>query len=289
MKVATLAVLLAASILAGCESPPSPPPIAAASPPRVGPARGVDLPTDASDILSELKTSRLDFVARYYRDPASRWPTLTAGEVQHLSALGLKIVTVWEWHSRDPAAFSYASGYYEALNAYRQAKSVGQPAGSAIYFAVDFNARGQDLYRVDQYFRGVAASFAAAGQGRPEYKVGVYGSGAVCAMMKGERLAQYSWLSGSTAWEGSSGYAGWNIRQADQGAHWAHLSFVHDANEATDDYGGFRLAGYDATPTPAIATVAAPAIATAPPNPTDVAQQAPEPDHTFVGMIRSWF
>lgn len=292
MKLATSAILAAALILAGCESQPLPPPPIAAAPPRsAGLARGADLPTDASDILSELKTSRLDFVARYYRDPASRWPTLSAGEVQRLSALGLKIVTVWEWHSRDPAAFSYASGYYEALNAYGQAKSVGQPAGSAIYFAVDFNARGQDLYRVDQYFRGVAAGFAAAGQGRPQYKVGVYGSGAVCAMMKGERLAQYAWLSGSTAWEGSSGYAGWNIRQADQGAHWAHLSFVHDANEATEDYGGFRLAGDDATPAPAIATAAAPAVATAtaPPSPTDVAQQAREPDHTLVGMIKSWF
>ncbi|HEV2188757.1 MAG TPA: glycoside hydrolase domain-containing protein [Stellaceae bacterium] len=284
------AILVAVLILAGCESQPLPPPPIAAAPPRsAGPVRGVDLPTDASDILSELKTSRLDFVARYYRDPASRWPTLSAGEVQRLSALGLKIVTVWESHSRRPDYFSYASGYYDALSAYRQAQSVGQPAGSAIYFAVDFNARGPDLYRVDQYFRGVAAGFAAAGNGRPGYKVGVYGSGAVCAMMKGERLAQYAWLSGSTAWEGSSGYSGWNIRQADQGAHWAHLSFVHDANEATEDYGGFRLAGYDATPAPSVATAAAAPAAAAPQTPTDVAQQAPEPDHTLVGMIKSWF
>jgi hypothetical protein len=300
LRFTALTMSLAALILAGCQGQSIPPPVVAEAPPaRLGPIRGIDIPTDASDVMSELKTGRLDFVARYYRDPASRWPTLSASEVQRLSSLGLRIVTVWEWHSHDPAAFSYASGYYEALNAQRQAKSVGQPPGSAIYFAVDFNARGQDLYRVDQYFRGVAAGFAAAGHGRPEYKVGVYGSGAVCAMIKGERLAQYSWLSGSTAWEGSSGYAGWNIRQADQGARWSHLSFVHDANEARDDYGGFRPANYAVSPPTVVATepaevaaVQAPQPNVAPPQapqPDIAAQQAPEPDHSLVGMIRSWF
>jgi hypothetical protein len=278
LKFAKLTLLFAALILAGCQGPPSPPPLAEA-PRSVGPARGIDLPTDASDVLSELTTIPLDFVARYYRDPASRWPTLTAGEVQRLSALGLKIVTVWEWHSHDPAYFSYASGYGDALNVYRQAKTVGQPAGSAIYFAVDFNARGAALQQVDQYFRGIAAGLAAAGGGRPEYKVGVYGSGAVCAAVKAAGLAQYGWLSGSTAWDGSTGYTGWNIRQAAQGARFAALSFNHDANEASADYGGFRLAGYAGTAPP---PVAAPPQGVAAPPP-------PEPDQSLAGLIKSLF
>jgi hypothetical protein len=272
------ALLLAALILAGCQSAPIPPPIAEA-PRSAGPARGIDLPTDASDVLSELKTIPLDFVARYYRDPASRWPTLTASEVQRLSALGVKIVTVWEWHSHDPAYFSYAAGYSDALNVSRQAKTVGQPAGSAVYFAVDFNARGAALQQVDQYFRGIAAGLAAAGGGRPEYKVGVYGSGVVCAELKAAGLAQYSWLSGSTAWDGSIGYTGWNIRQAAQGARFAALSFDHDANEASDDYGGFRLAGDDGNAPPPVAAV--PQGVAAPP--------PPEPSQSLVGLIKSWF
>jgi hypothetical protein len=275
LSFAKLALFLAALILAGCQSQPPLPPAAAALPRSVGPVQGIDLPTDASDVLNELKGIRLDFVARYYRDPASRWPTLSAGEVQRLSTLGLKIVTVWEWHSHDPAYFSYASGYSDALNAYRQAKTVAQPAGSAIYFAVDFNARGQDLQRVDQYFRGIAAGFAAAGNGRPEYNVGVYGSGAVCAAVKGARLARYSWLSGSRAWEGSADYWDWNIRQT---TRFGNLSFNHDANEATDDYGGFRLAGADSAPAPVAS--AAPDAGT---------PQAPEPDQSLVTVIRSWF
>lgn len=275
------ASFVATLILAGCQSPTPLP--GTAPPPVAGAVRGIDLPTDASDVLGQLRGFPIAFVARYYRDPASRWPTLTAGEVQRLSALGLKIVTVWEWHSRDPAYFSYSSGYYDALSAYRQAKGVGQPAGSAIYFAVDFNARGPTLQPVDQYFRGVAAGFAAASGGRPEYKVGVYGSGAVCAMVRGERLAQYSWLSGSTAWEGSSGYGDWSIRQAPQGARFANLAFSHDANEARDDYGGFSLASPGSAAPAAVA--AAPATA-----PTPAVSPVPAaPDRSLAGLIRSWF
>lgn len=254
------ASLLAMLLLAACQSPP--PPVVAFSP-SVGPARGVDIPTDASDVLGELQGSRLDFVARYYRDPASRWPTLSPSEVQRLSALGMKIVPVWEWHSGDPTYFSYATGYNDALNVDRQAKSVGQPPGTAVYFAVDFNARGYELGQVDQYFRGIAAGLAAAGGGRPNYRVGVYGSGAVCAAVKGAGLAQYAWLTGATSWDGTVGYEAWNIKQAGKGGRFPNLSFNHDANEAKGDYGGFQLANYANTATPAGAIVAVAAAAPA--------------------------
>ncbi len=227
------------------------------------PAQGIDLPTDASDALNDIRDSKLDFVARYYRSPTSRWPTLTAAEAQRLSSLGVKIVAVWEWHSHDPAYFSYASGYSDAIGAYTQAKAVGQPAGSAIYFAVDYNAPSSDISgAIDQYFRGVAAGLAAAGNGRSEYKIGVYGSGAVCEAMRRAGLAQYTWLTNSTSWAGTLNYDDWNIRQ---GGHFSVLSFDHDSNEAKDDYGGFRVATADAAPiAPVMTTVSAPTADAAP-------------------------
>jgi hypothetical protein len=206
-------------------------------PRNVNSGRGIDLPTDASDVLNELKESRFEFVARYYRAAESRWPALTPSEAQRLSSLGLKIVAVWEWHSGKPEHFTYASGYSDAVAAYPQARAVGQPAGSAIYFAVDFNA--QSIEPIDEYFRGVAAGLAAASGGNPGYAVGVYGSGAVCAAMKQTGLAQYCWLSNSFAWADSIGYEGWNIRQ---GAQLPELSFNHDSDEARDQYGAFRIA-----------------------------------------------
>src|SRR5205085_11821952 len=73
--------------------------------------------------------------------------------------------------------------------------------------------------------------------------------------MKRAGLAQYTWLTGSTAWAGTYSYDDWNIRQ---GGHVSVLSFNHDANEAKEDYGGFRVAGFGgAAPSSADPVVAA--------------------------------
>ncbi|MFZ3235470.1 MAG: glycoside hydrolase domain-containing protein [Stellaceae bacterium] len=239
-KLTKLAAIFPGLIFAACSAPPPlPPPQIIALPSRVDPGQGIDLATDASDVLNELQASRLEFVARYYRTPESRWPPLSASEAQRLSALGLKIVAVWEAHSRDPAHFSYFYGYNDAMMAYLQARAVGQPAGSAIYFAVDFNAPRGTLAAIDDYFRGVAAGFAAASGGHPDYMIGVYGSGAVCDDVKRTGLARYSWLSNSFAWIDSTGYEDWNIRQ---GSRSPDLSFNHDSDEAKEEYGAFQLA-----------------------------------------------
>ena len=196
--------------------------------------------SDARDVSGELKGSGLDFVARYYRDPASRWPTLSAAEARMISAAGLRLVAVWEWHSHRPDYFSYDAGYADAQAAYRQAKAIGQPSGSAIYFAVDYNAPEVDIHGViDRYFRGVYNGLLAATGGRLEYKIGVYGSGAVCDYLKGARLVQFAWLSNSTAWSGYDRFADWNIRQSGRSPA---LSFDQDMNEARGDYGGFQIA-----------------------------------------------
>jgi hypothetical protein len=203
-------------------------------------ARGIDLPTDARDVSLELKDSHLDFVARYYRDPTSRWPALSAAEARMVSSAAMKLVALWESHSHRPDYFSYASGYSDALAAHRQAKATGQPAGSAIYFAVDYNAQEPDVSGpVDQYFRGIAAGLAAALMGQaPEYRVGVYGSGTVCDYLKRARLAEYTWLSNSTAWTGYDSFTDWDIRQ---GPRSPSLSFSQDSNEARGEYGSFRV------------------------------------------------
>ena len=233
-----LGLLVAVLVLAACSSEPPPPIVEVPLP--AGLARGIDLPTDARDVSLELKDSHLDFIARYYRDPASRWPALSAAEARMVSAAAMKLVALWESHSHRPDYFSYASGYSDALAAYRQAKAIGQPAGSAIYFAVDYNAQEPDVSGpVDQYFRGIAAGLAAASAQAPEYRVGIYGSGAVCDHLKRARLAEYAWLSNSTAWTGYDSFTDWNIRQ---GPKLPSLSFSQDSNEARGEYGGFQVA-----------------------------------------------
>ncbi|HTV89318.1 MAG TPA: glycoside hydrolase domain-containing protein [Stellaceae bacterium] len=266
MRLLLLGPLLAALLLAGC-SGGAPPPIVSAAPepppPRAGAAWGIDLAHSTSPFLDQLRHGRIQFVARYYRAADSRLPALTAAEARRLSDLGLKIVAVWESHSANPVYFSYARGYWDAVTAAHEAAAVGQPAGSAIYFGVDFNAQGWQLAAVDQYFRGVDAGLAAAGGGWPRYEVGVYGSGAVCSIVKGSGLAHYAWLSNSTAWAGVRSYQGWNIRQ---GTRFATLSFDHDADEAWGDFGGFQVDGSPvlAKPAVAVADIAAPPAAAPP-------------------------
>ena len=232
------ALLLAMLALGACSGTPPAHVVEAPRAGRLMPPQGIDMATDARDYANEIKSRQLDFVARYYRAPTSRWPTLSAAEAAHLSSAGMKVVAVWESHSHKPEYFSYSSGYADAVSAYRQAKSVGQPTGTAIYFAVDYNAPQSDITgSIDQYFRGVAAGLASVGGGS-EYRVGVYGSGAVCDYLKRARLAQYTWLSNSTAWSGYDSFTDWNIRQSKSSSL---LSFNHDWNEATDDYGGFQV------------------------------------------------
>src|SRR5690348_1272180 len=103
MKTLGLLLPVVASLglaLAGCGG--EEPPIVVGTHAPGGPARGIDIPNDARDVSQELKGSGLNFVARYYRDPASRWPTLSAEEARSVAGAGLRLVTVWESHSHKP-------------------------------------------------------------------------------------------------------------------------------------------------------------------------------------------
>ena len=57
---------------------------------------GIDLAMDTSNVIEELRGSRIDFVARYYREPTSSLPALSPQEARKLDSIGLKIVAVWE-------------------------------------------------------------------------------------------------------------------------------------------------------------------------------------------------
>ena len=243
MKLISLAAIFQALVLAGCSDPPDPPPAfpsqTPALPLRAAQGVGIDIPTDASDVAYELKDANVEFVARYYRDPDSKWSPLSPSEAQRLSSLGLKIVAVYEYHSPRPAHFTYYWGYSDALTAYGEARAVGQPIGSAIYFAADFHARYDDIASVVDYFRGIHAGLTTAGAGAQVYAVGVYGSAPVCDAVRGAGLARYSWLSNSITWDDGADYEDWNIMQ---GASLPELSFDNDSDETRNDYGAFEVA-----------------------------------------------
>jgi hypothetical protein len=78
LKLISLAAIFQALVLAGCSERPDPPPAFPSQTPALLPSAGqgvgIDMPTDASDVIYELKDANVEFVARYYRDPDSKWP-----------------------------------------------------------------------------------------------------------------------------------------------------------------------------------------------------------------------
>jgi len=79
------------------------------------------------------------------------------------------------------------------------------------------------------------------GAGKPPYRVGVYGSGAVCAAVIGHGLADLSWEAQSHGW---AGYAAWRAR-ADiaQGPEGRIAGVDADSDQAGADVGAFTPFG----------------------------------------------
>jgi len=200
--------------------------------------KGFDTIANCGPLAQQIKAAGYDFVARYYAHGGRK--RLTAEEANELSAATLQIVVVWEDAPTTADYFSRDRGVDDGTHAYESAVELGQPAGSGIYFAVDFDASLAEISGpIAEYFRGVQDGFAAqSGDGAPAYRIGVYGSGATCKWLRDQGLAELSWLAQSTGWAGHGTYADWNIKQE---ATTTALHIGIDPDTAQDDYGSFTL------------------------------------------------
>lgn len=182
--------------------------------------KGLDAAVSLADAASCLKAGGFSFVARYYNanDPGKN---LTKAEAQALSDAGVSVVSVWEnGYPTEAKYFDLAKGIYDGEGAAKIAQEVGQPAGTPIYFAVDFDAAESDLPTIDAYFTGVAQGVANI-LGGGEYGIGVYGSGQTCAYVLAHNPhVAHSWLAGATGWAGYDSFGAsrrWNLRQGGWG------------------------------------------------------------------------
>jgi hypothetical protein len=201
--------------------------------------RGFDTTANCGPVAATIKQANYDFVARYYAHRGAK--RLTQSEAQALSVAGVELVAVWEDAPTHTGYFSRARGVDDGTSAYHAAMLIGQPAGSAIYFAVDFDASQMAISgAITDYFRGVADGFDTMSANMAAlYKVGVYGSGATCSWLLNHGLAKYSWLAQSTGWAGYQSFTRWNIKQ---GKETQELGMDIDGDVATDDAGGFLVA-----------------------------------------------
>jgi hypothetical protein len=172
-------------------------------------ATGFDTTENTGSQAVQIRSSGFDFVGRYLSK--STWKLIRPAEAQALQAAGLALVLVYEDGPTSVSYFSSGKGGSDALRALAQAKALGAPAGTAIYFTVDYDASGSDIAGpVAGYFNEVAAALAADPSG---YVAGVYGSGQTCTAIRNGGSVRYTWLAQSTGWAGYDLPGPWNIKQ----------------------------------------------------------------------------
>ncbi|WP_333003510.1 glycoside hydrolase domain-containing protein [Vibrio coralliilyticus] len=161
----------------------------------------IDASCDTTSNIEALKKAGVTHVGRYYNNGDSpELPTkcLTKTEATALSRAGLHIVVVFQKAQNTISDFNSSEGGAAALQALQCAADVGQPLGSVIYFAVDFNANTDQVNKeISCYFTSVNKILDG------KFEVGVYGSGMVCTLLYEAGLCQHRWLSCSTSYEGT--------------------------------------------------------------------------------------
>lgn len=164
-----------------------------------------------------IKEHGWDLVIRYY-SRTTRIPekVLTKEEARALSSAALQIAVVYEDKPVNADYFNRARGINDGEHAYNYAlETIVQPPGSAIYFAVDYDASNSEIQGpIADYFRGVFQGFQNIGGQDPIYQIGIYGSGAACDWMRRNMsFVKFYWLAESTGWRGHAAFANWNIKQ----------------------------------------------------------------------------
>ncbi|NOU85071.1 DUF1906 domain-containing protein [Paenibacillus sp. LMG 31460] len=130
------------------------------------------------------------FVARYL--VPSGYKALTKSESETISEAGLQIVSVFET-TANRALGGRSAGLADGATAVQVAHNLGQPPGSCIYFAVDFDASSAQMPTIIAYIR-------AASEATPEYTTGVYGSYTVMEAVRNAGACSHFWQT--YAWSG---------------------------------------------------------------------------------------
>jgi len=172
-------------------------------------AKGIDCAQPLTlEKAKAIKAAGYEFVCRYLVPERYAWKRLTRAEAEAITAAGLKIVSVFETTASRPAGGS-AAGSVDGAEALKEALAIGQPKGSAIYFAVDFDVSGKDtMDAIERYLRAAASAI-------PGYEVGVYGEYDVIEEMARRGAAKHFWQT--YAWSKGKKSARANIYQYKNG------------------------------------------------------------------------
>ncbi|WP_088187026.1 DUF1906 domain-containing protein [Desulfosporosinus sp. FKA] len=156
---------------------------------------GIDCATRLNLInVQNLKIAGILAVGRYLGYKQGWAKSLTPDEVRLIQAAGLAIFLIWESNPIRKSYFSYAQGAADAKKAVMEAEFLNVPNGTAIYFAVDYDAQAGDMITIQDYFTGVKDVLGG------QFLTGVYGSYAVMKAIQADKYFQtYAWSNGQKA------------------------------------------------------------------------------------------
>jgi len=175
----------------------------------------IDTPNNAAKVASKLAAQNVKVVVRFFArkpQPGLREKVMASDgnmidgvrEPTILIRNGLSILSLYQYRNNLPEKFvkgledtgsARAEVAADAKAALEQAKLVGQPEGSAIYFGVDFNVTRASVDPVLEYFRVIGQTVGS------HYAIGVYGNGFVNRTLRQEKLVAYNWISASRSHE----------------------------------------------------------------------------------------
>jgi len=206
-----------------------------------------DTTEDCSSAIQCLKQRGYDTVGRYYARPGNEWKTVKLPEAVALARAGMSIVAIYQDRQNQAADFDLSKGRFAGTTAYNYAAGViFQTAGSAIYFGVDYDASESEIRNnIIPFFQGVKESFdqAAGGHG-PTFRIGVYGSGLVCRLLKDGGHVELTFLSQSTGHREHLAYLNsmqWNLSQKAETSLCNMDGDPDDTNPTKPDTGSFLL------------------------------------------------
>jgi len=175
----------------------------------------IDTPQNAAKVAAKLAAQNVKVVVRFFArkpQPGLREKVMASDgnmidgvrEPTILIRNGLSIVSLYQYRNNLPEKFlkgledtgsAKAEAAADAKAALDQAKLVGQPEGSAIYFGIDFNVtrNSSGMDAVLEYFRFMNQTVGG------RYVIGIYGNGLVNRTLRQEKLVSYNWISASRA------------------------------------------------------------------------------------------
>ncbi|GAB3616829.1 hypothetical protein GCM10027416_13860 [Okibacterium endophyticum] len=172
-------------------------------------------PGTAVDCITTITPARAQTLISHGYEAVGRYLTNTPGgsldknikpgELQTIFDASLTVFPIYQEGGTGTAFFNYSMGVAAAKRAHAAARGYGFKPGTVIYFAVDFDVLGEQIFsNIVPHFEGIRDGLGSVGSA---YRVGIYGARNVCTQVSERGLAVNSFVSGmSTGFSGNLGY-----------------------------------------------------------------------------------